>query len=227
MMAAMSISQTTCWTVVRGAAEGVVSDRETFARHYVPIVRAYLLARWRGSPLLQETDDALQEVFVDCFKEGGALARVEPGSSFRAFFYGVVRMVALRHEDRRRRRAREEQPASSFEIKADEPALSAVFDRTWAQSVMGQAADRQAEQAVERGSEAQRRLELLALRFQEGLPIREIAIRWNVDAVGLHREYARARREFHEALTEVVGFHHPGAAKDVEAECTRLLDFFT
>ena len=223
----MSISEPTCWTVVRGAAEGIQGDRETFARHYVPIVRAYLQARWRGSPLLQETDDALQEVFVDCFKEGGALARVDPGRSFRPFFYGVVRMVALRHEDRRKRRAREEQPPSSFEIKADEPALSALFDRTWAQSVMGQAADRQSEYAAERGEAAQRRLELLALRFQEGLPIREIAIRWNVDAAGLHREYARARREFHEALIDVVSFHHPGAPEDVEAECERLLEFFS
>jgi len=226
MIAAMSISQATCWTVVRGAAEGIAGDRETFARHYAPIVRAYLGARWRGMALLQELDDALQEVFVDCFREGGALARVDPGRSFRAFFFGVVRNVALRHEDRRRRRAREEQPPSSFEIRSDEPALSALFDRTWAQSVMEQAAARQAEHAVERGVAARRRLDLLALRFQEGLPIREIAIRWNVDPALLHRDYARARREFHEALTEVVGFHHPGPPDDVEAECTRLLDFF-
>ena len=133
-------------------------------------------------------------------------------------------MVALRHEDRRRRRAREEQPPSSFEIKADEPALSALFDRTWAQSVMGQAADRQSEYAAERGEAPQRRLELLALRFQDGLPIREIAIRWNVEPAHLHREYARARREFHEALIEVVAFHHPGAPEDVEAECERMLE---
>jgi RNA polymerase sigma factor (sigma-70 family) len=222
----MSSSQSTCWTTVRGAAAGIAKDRESFARHYVPIVRAYLGARWRGSPLLQELDDALQEVFVDCFTEGGALARVDPGRSFRAYFYGVIRIVALRHEDRRRRRAREEQPPSSFEITADEPALSQLFDKTWAQSVMEQAAARQAEQAEERGGAAQRRLELLALRFQEGLPIREIAVRWNVDAAVLHHDYARARREFHEALTEVVGFHHPGSPEDVEAECERLLDFF-
>ena len=222
----MSSSQSTCWTTVRGAAEGIAKDRETFARHYVPIVRAYLGARWRGSPLLQELDDALQEVFVDCFAEGGALARVDPERSFRAYFYGVIRIVALRHEDRRRRRAKEEQPPSSFEIQADEPALSQLFDKTWAQSVMEQAAARQAEQAAERGDEAQRRLELLALRFQDGLPIREIAVRWNVDAAVLHRDYARARREFHGALTDVVGFHHPGSPEDIEAECARLLDFF-
>jgi len=226
MIAAMSLSQATCWTVVRGAAEGNARDRESFAQHYVPVVRAYLGARWRGTPLLQELEDAQQEVFVDCFKEGGALTRVDPGRSFRAFFYGVVRMVALRHEDRRRRRAREEQPPSSFEIKDDEPALSDLFDRTWAQSVMEQAAARQAERAAEQGADAQRRLDLLALRFQDGLHIREIAIRWKVDAARLHREYARARREFHEALIEVVGFHNPGSPAEIEAECERLLDFF-
>jgi RNA polymerase sigma factor (sigma-70 family) len=222
----MSISETTCWTVVRGAAEGNAKERDAFAQHYVPVVRAYLGARWRGTPLLQELDDALQEVFVDCFKEGGALARVDPGRPFRAFFYGVVRIVALRHEDRRRRRAREEQPPSTFEVETDEPALSEVFDRSWAQSVMEQAAARQAEHADERGDAARRRLELLALRFQDGLPIREIAARWDVDAAHLHREYARARREFREALIEIVGFHQPGSAEEVDAECARLLDFF-
>ena len=70
-------------------------------------------------------------------------------------------------------------------------------------------------------------MDLLALRFREGLPIREIAVRWDVDAARLHHEYARARREFHEALVDVVGFHQPGSPAQIEAECERLLDYFS
>ena len=66
-------------------------------------------------------------------------------------------------------------------------------------------------------------MELLRLRIYEGLPIREIARHWEEDATALHREYARARREFHKALSEVVAFHHPGSGEDVERECSHLL----
>ena len=36
-------------------------------------------------------------------------------------------------------------------------------------------------------------------------------------------EYARARQEFREALLEVVAFHHPGPAAEVERECASLV----
>jgi RNA polymerase sigma-70 factor (ECF subfamily) len=68
-----------------------------------------------------------------------------------------------------------------------------------------------------------RRVELLRLRFQEGLPIRDIATRWQTDAAVLHHEYARAREEFRAALLEVVAFYHPGTAAEVERECANLL----
>ena len=43
---------------------------------------------------------------------------------------------------------------------------------------------RQRGQARQADSEAQRRVELLRLRFYEGLPIREIARLWETDAAG-------------------------------------------
>ena len=67
------------------------------------------------------------------------------------------------------------------------------------------------------------RVELLRLRFHEGLPIREIARRWGTAAEVLHHEYARARQEFEAALREVVAFHHPGSPEEVEQECSNLL----
>jgi RNA polymerase sigma-70 factor (ECF subfamily) len=223
----MSGGQTTCWTVIRDAAGGDAVARQRFAERYERIVRSYLLARWRGSPLLQDLDDVIQEVFVEAFRDGGVLERADPQSAggFRAFFYGVIRNVARRAESRHGRRRDRQQPTAFFgEAAADaEQRLSRVFDREWARAVMREAADRQRETAQAGSPDAQRRVELLRLRFYEGWPIREIARIWSADPAELHREYARARKEFKQALSEVVAFHHPGSSEAIERECAQLL----
>src|SRR5262249_44152402 len=98
----MPTAESTCWTVIRAAAAGSPPDREEMARRYVGVVRAYLTARWRNSGLLAECDDAVQEVFVECFRQGGVLEAAGAGRvpSFRAFLYGVIRNVARRFESR-------------------------------------------------------------------------------------------------------------------------------
>ncbi len=205
--------------MIRGAAEGRSSDREEFARRYVPVVRAYLGARWRGTQLAQQVEDGVQEVFLDCFKEEGALRRVDPARPFRAFLFGVVRNVALRVEERQARRR--EQPAESgADFPAADPGLSEVFDRAWALALLEEAVARH------RTTGDGRRVELLRLRFEEDLPVREIAARWGEDPARVHKEYARAREEFKRALLDVVAFHHPGSPGEVERECERLLDLF-
>lgn len=216
-------SDVTRWTVIRGAAEGQAADRDTFVRRYAPVVRAYLGARWRGSPLLGELDDAVQEVFVDCLRDGGALTRVEPGRSggFRAFLFGVSRNIARRFERARGRAA--PSLGSSIDPVAESRSPSEVFDRAWARTLMQQAAQRQQAAAGEKGPDAQRRVDLLRLRFEEGLPIREIAKRWSEDAARLHHEYAKARREFRRALEQVVREHHPTLNGNADEECARLL----
>jgi hypothetical protein len=88
---------------------------------------------------------------------------------------------------------------------------------------MHQAVRRQRERAERDGAEAVRRVELLRLRFQEGKPIRDIARLWGLDADHLHHEYAKARKEFQQALMEVVAFHCPGSAEVVERECRELV----
>jgi RNA polymerase sigma-70 factor (ECF subfamily) len=216
----MPTSESTCWTVIRAAAAGSPADREELARRYLGVIRAYLAARWRGAALLPECDDAVQEVFVECFRQGGALEAAGDGRvpSFRAFLYGVVRNVARRFESRPRR------PAGPLpEIAANEESLSRLFDRSWAQAIMTEAARLQRRRAGDRGPEAVRRVELLRLRFEEGLPIRTIAERWGVPAAGLHHAYALARQEFKAALLEVVAFHHPGSPAEVEQEAAGLL----
>jgi RNA polymerase sigma-70 factor (ECF subfamily) len=216
----------TCWTTLRDAAAGERPAREEFAARYAPMVRAYLAARWRPSPMLQELDDAVQEVFVECLRQGGALehARADRPGGFRPFLYGLVRNVALRFERARARRGREAvgglDPGC---IADDETSLSRAFDRAWAQALMRAAAARQERLAADRGAAARRRVELLRLRFRDGLPIRAIARLWDADPAALHHEYARARDEFREALLEVLAYDHPAPRAELERECRELL----
>jgi RNA polymerase sigma-70 factor (ECF subfamily) len=224
----MGQSEITCWTVIEAAAAGCAAEREMFAQHYQTVVRAYLAARWCGSSLrLRDLEDAVQDVFVECFKPDGALARAQrdrPGG-FRAFLYGVARNVARRRETERGGERLAADDVDLDQFAGDETSLSRVFDRTWARSLLREAARRQEEGAKRAGEAALRRVELLRLRFHDGLPIRAIAERWGVEAATLHHEYAKARHEFKAALAEVVAFHHPGTPAEIERECVQLLDF--
>jgi RNA polymerase sigma factor (sigma-70 family) len=227
----MEQRDSTCWTVIRDAAGGDRDARGLFALRYEPVVRAYLKARWRGSPRLQDLDDAAQEVFLECFRCGGVLDRLDPSrlGGFRAFLYGVIRVVAVRIEARPAR-AKDRAPPGDFDLQQvadDETRISVAFDRAWARAVLREAAERQAVQAREAGEAAVRRVDLLRLRFHEGLPVREIARRWGCDADAVHREYARARQEFKAALAAVVAYHHPESSSgEVERECASLLSLF-
>lgn len=224
----MSGHKSTCWTVIRGAADGSDAERSLFVATYTPVIRAYLLARWRVSSLAQNVDDAVQEVFLSCFAAGGALARADstlPGG-FRAFLFGIVRNVARKIEKREARRRAE--PLDSWlaanGVVADDASPSRLFDRAWAAAIVREAAEVQRRAAETQGADALRRVEILRLRFREDLPIREIAARWNEDAARLHHEYARARREFQEALVEVIRFHSPGPRSQALDEALGLLE---
>src|SRR5438132_7519502 len=132
----MDPAGSTCWTVIQGAAAGSAADRQDFARRYTPVIRAYLAARWQDSTHRQELDDGVQEVFLECFRQGGVLERADPvhPGGFRSFLYGVARNVALRVEARLARHRRSE-PTDGFDpesLAAIEPSLSQIFDRAWA-----------------------------------------------------------------------------------------------
>ena len=223
----MSDSNTTCWFLIEGAAAGREGDRAVFAERYAAVIRAYLGARWRQSPRSSDLDDAVQEVFVECFREGGILERADrerPGG-FRAFLYGVARNVARRFEERAGRRREGPCPSGVDlqNIERDESTLSRVFDRAWARSLLREAFTVLRERAGQADAGMSRRVELLNLRFRDGTPIRDIARDWQVDAKALHREFDRAKKEFREALAEVVAFHSPGTAAEIEERCSELL----
>jgi RNA polymerase sigma-70 factor (ECF subfamily) len=145
----MSTSESTCWTMIRAAAAGGSSDRDELARHYLGAVHAYLSARWRGSALRDDLDDATQEVFVQCFRQGGAVEVPGPGwvPHFRAFRHAIIRNVARRFESRPVRLA-----DSLPDIAADDSSQSRLFDRTWAQAIMAEVARLQRQRAAEGGA---------------------------------------------------------------------------
>jgi len=197
-----------------------------FARRYLPAVEAYLRRRWGSGRWAVEHDDAVQEVFVECFREGGVLGRVEkerPGG-FRAFLYGAVRNVARRFESRSEKAGHD---GDLDAIERDETTLSRVFDRAWALALLRQTwSDLEVAAGQRSESEAPRRLEYLRLRFQDQLPPREIAGRWDVTPESLHELGRRARRDFRAALLRRVAFHHPTTPGEAERECNKLLGLF-
>jgi RNA polymerase sigma factor (sigma-70 family) len=214
----------TVWAVIDRVQRGDGEARNLFAHRYEPVVRAYLVARWSGTALLGDVDDALQEVFLQLLD--GALERVDPERPFRAFLFGVARIVALRTEERR---ARDRSVGLDSEhagaIESGDDAASVVFDRAWAETLVQEAKALQAENAA--GDEAAtQRVELLELRFGEGLPVRAIARRFGEEPDRVHRQYTQARLDFLRALREVVRRHHAGAEGDLDAECSRLLACF-
>ena len=152
--------------------------------------------------------------------------REEEPNSFRAFLYGVTRNVALRFE-RNAGRKRQGEPPSSQDpenLTDDAPSLSRVFDRAWAEAIFRQAGALQEDRAREAGEKAMKRVELLRLRAGEDLPVREIARLWGADPAAVHKEYAKARKEFRAALHDVIGFHHPRATDvEIELKCSELL----
>ena len=223
----MVSEQETHWSLVHRAADGDDRARSSFGRAYLPLVRAFFVARWQRTALGSEIDDAVQEVFVDCFREGGALGRADSSrGEFRGYLFGMVRKVALRFEERARARPRS--PGSSLpelgDLAGDEPAASVQFDRTWAQHLMRAAGDRMRALADSGDAAARLRVELLRLRFSEGLPTRDIAAQWGFDAEAVHRAYARARDEFKKCLRHVVAEQAVRTERDLDAECRRIFE---
>ena len=212
----------TCWSLIQRAATGDAGARSTFGRNYLPLVRAFLAARWRGGPLANDVDDAVQDVFLECFRAGGPLGRADQGTGdFRGFLYGVVRNVALRLEGRGRERAVRTGDVELEELVDPALGVSRLFDRSWAQSLMKEAAELMAQRATDDG--ARLRVELLRLRFGADLPVRDIAARWGTDPDAVHRAYARARDEFRLCLRQVVAFHSVRSEAELDDECRRLL----
>ena len=225
-MSDITSNHSTYWTMIENAARGSHEDRSQFADIYLPIVRAYLLSRWKSTSRIGIAEDATQEVFVECFREGGALSKAdrERRGGFRAFLFGITRNVARRFESSRKATNSVAEPEVLETVPSTDASASIQFDRVWAMAMMQRAAALQEVRAADLGEAARKRVELLRMRFQDGVPIRKIAEQWQVDSTKLHHEYAKARREFQSALFEVVHRHGTGSEADARRECELLLD---
>jgi RNA polymerase sigma-70 factor (ECF subfamily) len=217
----------TSWTIILAAANGDASAREDFARIYLPVVRESLGVLWRGKAMVDQIDDSVQLVFVQCFQDGGVLERVDPSRSggFRAFFYGVIKRVARRAEvDRTTLHKRA--PLTTLDpeqVANDEATLSSALDRSWAKALIKEAWELHRKRASEQSDAHVQRALLLHLRFEENLPIREIAQLWNHDPVQVHRDYAKARKEFKTTLRDVVGLNEGCSEEELAERCEELL----
>ena len=216
----------TSWSLLQGAAAGDDALRSQFASRYEAAIRNYLRHRWRGQPALEHLEDAVQDTFLECLKPGGVLVRAEEGKGeFRALLYGVVRNVARRHEEKMARsfHRRAGAPSGLDQVPADAEGLSTAFDRAWAQAVLQQAAHEHRAAAQLAGDDAVQRQEILRLRHDESLPVREIAARIGVDDVdSVHNDYRRARREFSRHLKKVLQAHTGSQGSELEAQLRRL-----
>jgi hypothetical protein len=217
--------ETTNWRLILDAAAGSVDARNSFALRYLPVVTAYLRARWRSNQLLDVVDDAVQEVFVDLFGQRGVLTRADADKGgFRALLFGTARIVALRFEEGAARRR--EWPAPSTVVRnglPDAEGAARVYDRAWAQRLLAEARELLAARLEARGQRERKWLELLELRFHGAQPIRDIARQWQVDPAWLHHEFAQARNAFRGALLATVARYQDGTTEDLEAECRQIL----
>lgn len=209
--------RSTCWQLIDEAAIGGVEPRNEFARRYQTLVRKCLADRWRGCPLLAELDDAVQEVFMECFRSNGVLDRAElqNGPGFRAFLGGVIRNVARRCEETsmKQREGRLDTTLAEQLQPVRQRSISELLDQGWVVMILDGARKRFRNRALLDTEQGARRVELLRLRFEDGLPIREIAKQWASPAEQVHTLYRRARREFHTSLREEI-LTHAGNADD-------------
>lgn len=193
------------WKLVEAASAGDESARHTFARRYEDAIRRWLWFRWHRTPLRGFVDDAVQDVFVECFRPRGALDRVDPNLAphgFTAFLRGVVQHVACRierSEARNFHRGRRllEGSATTAPARLGSPEQ---LDRRWALSCI-----RTALLQLDRMSPCcgHSLREFLHLHFEKGLNVRTIAALWRQPSPRVHEMRRRACRCFRECLLRV------------------------
>ena len=195
------------WSLIRRCAAGDRDARTAFWHRYAGDVRSWLSRHWALTPYRSCVDDALQDVFVECFRPDGALARVDPARAvhgFPAFLHGVVRHVALRVE---RDRAREHGHRRQFAVRAegrdarDQP--PELLERTVAREHVLAALACLDREDRERGTPRSLRT-FLREHFEEGLPVRLIARAHAEPPELVHERRRRACRRLRECLRRVV-----------------------
>ncbi|MCB9888808.1 MAG: sigma-70 family RNA polymerase sigma factor [Planctomycetes bacterium] len=206
----------TSWALIQCAAAGAGPERDTFARRYAPVIRDYLRARWRLPADHERVEDALQEVFVECFKADGVLDRADPAyaSGFRAYLFGVVAKVALVSERRFRRRSdRPAEDAVDLDgIQSDEESLSRAFDKGWAELVVREAIELLRERSCGDPVRTER-FTVLEQRFLRDLTPAQIGEQTGHTPERTYQLLRRAKSDFRSAFLDVLRAYDPSAEK--------------
>ncbi len=202
----MSLSPPALRQLILSAAQGDPESRVLMVSEFEPILSRFFRARWQHTPgLRQDVQEAVQELFVELFRDQGPLQNFDPQrpEGFIPFLLGVARNVGRRIETQRSRRCRFVRPDSWDRVPGRELECAAELDYRLVYELIQQAWDLHWERAHASGDEAVRRAHILHLRIQHDISIREIAVLWDTDATHLHRQYARARREFRRVVLDL------------------------
>ena len=124
------------------------------------------------------------------------------------------------------RRERPDERLNDDSFQSDSQTQSAVFDQAWARLVVREAYER----LLARSSaepHAVRRMRVLQLRYQDGLPPRRIAARLELDVADVYQMLSTGKSQFRRALAAVMTAYHPsGSRGEIDDLCRELLDLF-
>lgn len=222
----MDYSRMTSWHLVGLAGTDTDLARREFALRYEKFVRRVLAKRWLGTVFRHDFDDAVQEVFFECFKPGGVIekADVNRGGSFRSLLYQVAFHVAARFERTRRQQHLREgaddwlgelpsQDLSGFEAVTREEVTDLVREALRRMLQHHDPDIRSRGQLLERRTCQNERINVIA----DGDP--ELAKR-------LHREHSKAKMEWKQYLVDVVQSEYRVPEHEAHAIVADLLSAF-
>lgn len=226
-----SIAPTTQWDLLHDAARGDTEARIRFHDLYDPFIRRYTtaVARHFGNPA-QDYDDLVQDVYMEVFKDGGALrnANADYPAGFRGYLRGLCRNIAFRARDRDPRA--EVQPETGALDVADPAARDPVHavELAYARSVIRETLDGMRHAATRAGdSERLKALEIFRRRIFHDEKPKDIAAALGIAYTEVTEASRVARTWFETALFDKLLAIHRGderMAKDERDDIRRTLE---
>ncbi|MCA8957644.1 MAG: sigma-70 family RNA polymerase sigma factor [Planctomycetes bacterium] len=206
------------WRMIAAAAAGDPEARAAFVEAFQPTIRAALerdLKGHLGQP--DVIDDLVQEVFVECFKQGGALQRADPTRDFKSFLLGIVANIRRRAWEVHTRR-RLEQEGEPHELP-DDSGVSVTLDRRYAKELFRAALEHVKQRAVSARGRSFNAHDLLIRRYRDDEAPRAIAASIRSDggectAKQVSDAAGKAKDEFRDALETELRARHPDCSAE-------------
>lgn len=196
------------WRLAHAAARGDERARADFWQRYSHSVRLWLWFRWCHTSRRNLIDDAAQEVFLECFRPGGALAHLDRARAhhgLEAYLRGVVRNVACRIERAQARdfHHRRSLAAAAGQAAPEESGSAECIDRARAHDQVLAALDLLDREDRQAGTDHSLRAFLRA-HFEQGQQVRTIAAAWQEQVDHVHEVRRRACQRFRDCLLRVM-----------------------